>query len=319
MRSFRRHIRRAIQRLVPACLAGWFLLSITRFLAPQAFSTPTDQIFQAHGVIEDVQPQNRVVVIHHAAISNYMDSMTMPFKVRDANELSGLHPGSIVHFELHVSADSSWVAHLVVVGQAPIAAASNNNGTDTPPTGPADDPRYALLHCRFTNELDQPVTLADFHGQALAITFFYTRCPLPDYCPRLSKNFQTASAILTHMSSAPTNWHFLSVTFNPSFDSPSVLHSYAQAYGYDPAHWSFLTGTTSDISELAERCGMKMKNQDGVIVHNFRTLIIDASGRLQMIFPTGGNLSDQIVRQIIQAASPGLPGSTPGKIAGMRN
>jgi protein SCO1/2 len=159
----------------------------------------------------------------------------------------------------------------------------------------------------FTNELGQAVRLNDFRGQALAITFFFTRCPIPDYCPRLSKNFEEASQKLSAMPRGPTNWHFLSVTFDPEFDTPAVLKGYAERYQYDPKHWSFLTGPKEQISELASRADVKTQPANGLITHNFRTLIINAAGQLQMIFPIGGNLSDAIVGEMLKAATAPSP------------
>jgi len=160
-----------------------------------------------------------------------------------------------------------------------------------------------LLYYKFTNELGQAVSLNGYRGQALAITFFYTRCPLPDYCPRLSKNFQEASQKLAAMPDVPTNWHFISITFDPANDTPAMLKAYGGSYGYDPNHWSFLTGPPDKIGELAKSCGVEYEPDAGTINHNFRTLIVDAAGRLQMIFPTTGNLTDQIVAELVKAAA----------------
>jgi cytochrome oxidase Cu insertion factor (SCO1/SenC/PrrC family) len=161
----------------------------------------------------------------------------------------------------------------------------------------------ALWDGTLTNELGRPVTLDSFRGQALAISFFYTRCPMPDFCPRLSKNFQEASRKIEAMTNAPGNWHFLSVSFDPEFDTPPVLQAYGQRYQYDPAHWSFLTGEPEQIGALAQAVGSSYKHVAGTFDHNFRTVILDAAGRVRMIFPTGGNLSDQIVEEILKAAA----------------
>lgn len=290
-------------------MQSWLLALIT-FLFALSASTgaksallpdPAVRVFLAHGVVEELKPDHQVVVIRHQAISGYMQAMTMPFKVKDPDELAGLQRGSQVDFELHVGADESWVAHIIKTGSIALPPLATN--TVTPPAANFSDPKYELLHYKFTNELGQAVSLGDFPGQALAITFFYTRCPLPDYCPRLSKNFASASQKLAALTNAPANWHFLSISFDPEFDSVDVLKAYAQFYQYDPAHWSFLTGSKDKILELAQRCGMTFENKDGVINHNFRTLIIDASGRLQMVFPTSGDLSDEIVTEIVKGAA----------------
>jgi protein SCO1/2 len=252
--------------------------------------------FDARGVILEIKTNSAQVVIRHEAIANYMEGMTMPFNVKTLADLSGLKRGDQVTFQLHVTDDASWVDHLQKIGTVALEETKM-----TPP--PAPHPDKSLLDYKFTNELGQAVSFNDFRGQALAITFFYTRCPLPDYCPRLSKNFQEATRKLEAMTNAPTNWHFISVSFDPEFDTPQMLKNYGLGYGYDPAHWSFFTGPQDKIAELAHRVGVEYQTDNGTINHNFRTLIVDPEGRLQMVFPTSGDLSDQIASEILKAAA----------------
>ena len=178
---------------------------------------------------------------------------------------------------------------------------------------PTPGAKHPLLDYAFTNELGQPVTLGQFRGQALALTFFFTRCPNPDYCPRLSKNFQEAAQKLRATPGAPTNWHFLSVSFDTEYDTPAVLKAYAQRYEYDPAHWSFLTGPPDKIAELAALNDVNFDRKGGFYDHNFRTLIIDPAGALQMMFPITGDISDDIADEILKAlAPPNQPAPSPG-------
>jgi protein SCO1/2 len=264
-------------------------------------SGTNEQTFFAKGVIQEINTDARTVLIRHEAISNYMNAMTMPFKVKDTNVLAGVRAGDKILFRLHVTETESWVDQFTKIG---IVSLKENK----PPNQSTSETqivrgRNPLLDYKFTNELEQAVSLSDFHGRALAITFFYTRCPLPDYCPRLSKNFQEASQKLESMPGVPANWHFLSFSFDPEFDTPQMLKAYGESYQYDPKHWSFLTGPPDKIAELAQQSGVKYESDDGLINHNFRTLIIDASGHLQMIFPTSGDLSDEIVAEIVKAVA----------------
>ncbi len=82
---------------------------------------------------------------------------------------------------------------------------------------------------------------------------------------------------------------------------PVRLKAYGESYQYDPKRWSFLTGPAEKISELARQAGVSYEPDAGTFNHNFRTLILDASGQLQMVFPTSGDLSDQIVSEIRRA------------------
>jgi protein SCO1 len=171
------------------------------------------------------------------------------------------------------------------------------------PVSSQEPKSHPLLDFAFTNELGQPVTLNSFRGQALAITFFFTRCPIPDFCPRLSKNFAEASHQLSQSSNAPTNWHFLSISFDPEFDTPAILKAYGEKYHYDPARWSFITGPKDKLAELARLSNVQVEPDSGLFKHNFRTMIIDAAGRVQMVFPMGGDLSEAIVSEVIKAAT----------------
>src|SRR6185437_3513694 len=243
--------------------------------------------FSGRGVILEIKPDTAQVVIRHDAIAGYMDGMTMPFKVKDRAPLTELKRGDQVTFRLHVTADESWVDHFQKIGVVSLPEAKTNS---QPAKISAPRPDKSLLDYKFTNELGQAVSFNDFRGQALAITFFYTRCPLPEFCPRLSKNFQQASRKLEAMTNAPTNWHFISVSFDPGTDTPQVLKNYGLSYGYDPAHWSFFTGPQDKIAELARDTGVQYDASGGTINHNFRTLIINPEGHLQMVFPISGDL-----------------------------
>src|SRR5271154_2505069 len=122
----------------------------------------------------------------------------MPFKVKVQTELAGFQRGDEITFQLHVTETESWVDHIVKIGTVPLAENKKTAESLAEKTSRAhlENP---LLDYKFTNELGQAVSLNDFRGQALAVTFFYTRCPLPEFCPRLSKNFQEASQKLESM------------------------------------------------------------------------------------------------------------------------
>lgn len=278
----------------------WYPVNASEFPSSSNIVASLPREFVANGTVEGIQPEAGIIVIRHGAISNYMAAMTMPFRVRRQTDLAGLNTGDEIRFKLHVTDSESWVDQFVKTRTSSLVVENKSGPPAVAPT--ADLPGNPLLDYKFTNELGQAVSLNEFRGQALAVTFFYTRCPLPDFCPRLSKNFQEASQKIEAMTNAPANWHLLSISFDTEFDSPATLRAYGGGYQYDPAHWSFLTGPPDKIAELARECGVRYQSDNGTINHNFRTLIIDATGHLQMIFPTGGNLSDQIVTEIIKAA-----------------
>lgn len=189
-------------------------------------AVPASRVFDVTGVMREMKDDGRTVVIRHQAIPGYMGAMTMPFHVRNSNEVAGVRLGDEVSFRLHVTDETSWIENVRRTGQAtgrhipfPAVPASTNR---LEAFGLMSIPEFAL-----TNEFGERVRLRDFKGSAVAMTFFFTRCPLPEYCPRLSKNFRGAIEKLKAMPGGPTNFHFLSVSFDP-MDVPGVLRAYAR-------------------------------------------------------------------------------------------
>jgi protein SCO1/2 len=289
--------------IVRAGFSAWlFTTCVGTAAEPLALSEPSksnEKSFAARGIVKELNPGGKTVLVSHEAITNYMDGMTMPFKVKESQELTGLAVGDRISFQLHVNETESWIGQIAKIGTVQLDEAIQHATTQ----GPHAAGSHSLLAFKFTNELGQAVSLGGFRGQALAITFFFTRCPIPDYCPRLSKNFQEASRKLSSLQGGPTNWHFLSVSFDTEVDSPRVLKAYGEMYDYDPAHWSFLTGPADKVAELARASDVTFERDGGSFNHNFRTLIIDPTGHLQTVFPTGGDLSDAIVEEILKAAA----------------
>ena len=156
---------------------------------------------------------------------------------------------------------------------------------------------------RFTNQVGQAVSLSQFRGQALALTFIFTRCPFPTFCPLMSNNFQKAQDALLANPNAPTNWHLLTISFDPEFDTPGQLKAYAARQHADPARWDFLTGTLVDITALSEQVGLQFwRDPAGGINHNLRTVVVDARGRVQKIFIENKWTVEELTDEIIKAA-----------------
>ena len=289
----------------------WLAFLIVGFAGvfpPTSSQAGTTNYF-VRGVLKGVKQNEHQLVIAHEDIPNFMDAMTMPFSVKDAAILTNVAIGGKITFQLRVTETESWVDHIehfdVSQSTARRLPASSKSDfrpeakTNSAATGRSKNP---LRNYKFMNELGQPVSLSDFRGQAIALTFFFTRCPIPEFCPRLSRNFEAVQRRLRGMENAPTNWHLLSVTFDPAHDTPEVLKAYGTSYHYDPVHWSFLTGPKDKIAELARLCDVTFDPDNGFFNHNFRTLIIDASNHLRMAFPTSGDISGSIVQELLKAA-----------------
>lgn len=269
-----------------------------------AAPTTNQRVFQVKGVVKAIKPAEKEIDIKHEAIPDYMPSMTMPFDVKDTNELAGLVPEQPISFRLTVTDTEGWVDRIKALG--PPARTSSNSSPAQPihmvqplQTG------EPLPDYRLTNQLGQVINTAQFKGHALAITFLFTRCPFPTFCPRLANDFADTQQKMLALQNGPTNWHLLTISFDPDFDRPEVLKSYGEAHNYDPVHWTFATGALADVSSLGDLFGLVFwRDSTGSISHNMRIAVIDASGRFQKLFEGKDWTSNDLVAEMVKAARP---------------
>ena len=270
--------------------------------APAADS---QQAYPARGIIREVSPDLRKAVIRHEAIANYMPAMTMAFKVQDTNELKGLAVGDTVTFSLTTTDDTHWIH-----GVKKVAGPINTPSPATRPISPASriaelklgDP---LTDCELLSEDGKRVRFSDFRGKALAFTFFFTRCPLPDYCPRMGNNFAKTRELILGRTGTTTNWQFLSISFDPEFDKPEVLAGYANAYRAGNAdRWLFAAAPRKALAELAPRLDLMIhRDVDGSISHNLRTVVLDPQGRISRQFDGNEWTAQQLADAMLDTAS----------------
>jgi protein SCO1/2 len=262
------------------------------------------QIFQVKGLVKEVNLMEKSVTIKHDEVTGYMPAMTMPFDVRDTNELAGIEPGDPVTFRLLVTDTEGWIDQIRKTGPKrndPPTTGTVRLVRDVEPLSEGDlFPEY-----QFTNQFGKLFSTKEFQGQALAITFLFTRCPFPNYCPLMTKNFAAVQEKLSSMANGPTNWHLLTLSFDPEYDTPAVLRRYAEATHYDPQRWTFGTGPLIDITAIAEQFGlMFVRDQPGGLPnHNLRTAVISASGRVQKIFARNEWTPDELAAEMVKAAA----------------
>ena len=133
-----------------------------------------------------------------------------------------------------------------------------------------------------TNQQGRAFRLADFRGKAVVLTFIYTRCPLPNYCPLMSKNF--ASLQKRFENEFPGRVELLSVSFDPQFDTPEVLREYAARFGAGAKNWTVATGSTEQVDFVTELFGLIREPAGGLINHDLRTALISPEGKLVQVW-----------------------------------
>jgi protein SCO1/2 len=240
--------------------------------------------FPGHGVIQELPSGGGTVVIRHEEIPGYMPKMTMEFTVQNTNDLRGLQTGDEIDFVLKVSRQESRIEELHRTRAGALPAATGQSLTELAQVAKLK-PGDPMPDGELLAENGQKVHLSDFHGKALAFTFIFTRCPVPEFCPRMSQRFNQARELLLHMAGGPTNWQFLSISFDAQFDTPAVLAGYADYYReQSPDRWLFAAAPTNVLAEMASQLDFRFTNDSGCLVHNLRTAVLDPQGRLYRLF-----------------------------------
>lgn len=298
-------------------LAGALLLLCGCEHKSSTAATATDtnrQVFQVKGLLKELKQNGKTVVIAHEEIPDYMVAMTMDFDVKDKNELKGLQPNDYLAFQMVVTKDDGWIENLrKIPAPAPADAGkiitlggTNDTNAVTFRKSPIVEPLSLgdkVPDYKFTNQFGMPISLAQYQGRALGVTFIFTRCPFPTFCPRMSQFFQKAQTALKAQSN--TNWALLSLSFDPAWDTPERLHRYATPYNLDSNHWQFATSDLWTVDGFSEQVGLTFYRATPTALpeHNLRTVVIDAKGRLQKIYLGNEWTPEEFAEEMLKAAA----------------
>jgi protein SCO1/2 len=214
-----------------------------------------EQRFDLRGKVMGIDKSAGTVTLQHEAIPGYMAAMTMDYPVKDRWAFDVLKTGQTVRATLVVASDRAWLEGIVVAEEAkPDTKSPEANESGQSALG-KEVPDFLLI-----NQDGKRIHLHQYRGKALLLTFIYTRCPLPNYCPLLSKNFAEILEQTEGDSKLRASVHLLSVSIDPEFDKPAVLRSYGQtcaggSHAFD--RWEFASGTPEQVRSVAEFFGLK--------------------------------------------------------------
>jgi protein SCO1 len=259
------------------------ILSLALLLGGAACSRAPS--YEVVGQIVAVDPARQEITVKHNDIKGFMPGMTMTFRMRDPGLMSGKQPGDLIRARLVVQDSLGYLTAVDVTGHAPL--------TEPPPSRSAIDvvaPGQPAPDVRLVDQDGTERHLSEWRGLVVAVTFIYTRCPLPDFCPLMDRQFAAVQREAAADSQLKDRLHLVSITLDPSFDTPAILLAHARQLGARPEVWSFATGTPDDLDRFGSRFGVSVMRDDpsgGGLVHNLRTAVIDREGRLTTIF--GGN------------------------------
>jgi protein SCO1 len=246
--------------------------------------TAADREYTVKGMVLRADPANRTFVVSHEKIAGLMDSMIMPFDVRDTRDLAGVVPGAVVEFTLVVGDRSAYATKIKIqrhqsVEQDPrtarrLAVMRQMAGlAEKPLEVGARVPDFTLIdHTR------QPVRFSSLAGKVVVINFIYTRCALPQFCLRVSNDFGVLQKRFARELGKDVV--LLTITFDPQRDTPEALAAYAARWKPDPKTWHFLTGPVADVRKVCALFGVEYFPDEGLMNHSLRTAVIDRKGTL---------------------------------------
>lgn len=255
--------------------------------SPQATADPNVQVYHLRGKVVSSDAASGTVMIDGEAIPGYMEAMTMPYQLKDPNVLSELHPGDTITADVLVSKTSQQTVlldHVVVVSQA------------KPDYKPADvyhvpAPGDEVPDFTLRNQDGREIRFHQFRGEDLLITFIYTQCPMPNFCPLMSRNFAQINRDLEADPALYARTHLLSVSFDPQRDTPRQLRAYGATYlgGSSPAafkHWDFAVPSQSELKkmDLYFDVGVTYGPHDA-ISHTLSTTLIGPDGKVAQYYP----------------------------------
>jgi protein SCO1/2 len=270
----------------------------------QPDSSQNFKAYHLRGKVVSTDAAKGEVTLNHEAIPGFMDAMTMPYKLKDASILGELHPGDVITADLLVSQDPDadvLLDHIVVVAQGK---------PDYLPkvTYHVPAPGDAVPDFKLRNQDGRPIHIGQFNGKALVITFIYTRCPSPDFCPRVTRNFASLDKQLAANPALYAKTHLLSISFDPEHDTPARLRAYGATYiGSDTknafAHWDFAVPEKPVLAEMAKFFDLGMtENADSTITHTLSTTLIGPDGKVVRFYPGNEWTPEQVLADLKQSA-----------------
>ncbi len=240
------------------------------------------------GIVRAVDSKAGSVTIRHEAIPGFMKAMTMPFTVKNQDLLDDVRPGDEVEGTLRVEREGKDVVDfeltdLVVARPAPTQGLTLNLSGGEATLSPASRvlrPGEMVPDFTMTDQDGTTHALSDFRGKVVALTFIYTRCPLPEFCPRMDKTFSALAEAVAAVPERAEEIRLLSVSFDPENDTPAVLAEHARTRGAKPPLWTFAVASHAELAKVARPLGLSYGPGKDEVIHNLVIAVIDPDGRL---------------------------------------
>lgn len=278
------------------------IIALAAAIIGAACAAPAEtRSYQLTGQLLVVKPETKEVLVRHEDIPGFMPAMTMPYVVKDEASLKGRAPGDLIKATLVVGDERAYLSEIVKTGAAPVPE-------DARTTIPAAagvhilQPGDAVPETPLLDQDGSTITLKDFRGSAVAVSFIYTRCPLPQFCPFIDRRFGEVQQLAAADPALAGKIKLVSISFDPKFDTEAMLRTHAKKAGADPAIWRFASAGEPTVDRLAAEFGINViREKDGSITHNLRTAVVDPAGRISSMLDNNAWTAEELAASLKHA------------------
>ncbi len=274
--------------------------------SPEAPQVLAPRMFDVRGILLAIDFAGQSVTVAHEEIPDYMPAMTMPFDVKTMAEVEPLKAGAAIGFKLVVTEKSSWIegVHKIDPALVKLPPKPADGATSTRVERLREGDRLPEFH--LVDSKLRAITRETFTGKPLVLTFIFTRCPLPNYCPLMMDNLQHIERVIAEEPALAEDLQLLTVSFDSEFDTPEVLARYAQPHTQDTDRWRFATGTAAETQRLTQAFSIQVQPESGTISHGLCTALIGPDGTIQKLWRGNGWKPEEVVAALRELKGGGI-------------
>lgn len=251
---------------------------------------PTTEVkeFTLVGAVKKVEKETREITIRHEKIAGFMEAMTMSFRIDDQAVLDEVRPGDQVEGKLQVQQENGQTKDYRLVDlrvvkpalAAPLVLDLSGPAPQLRTRPKRLQPGDPVADFAMTGQDGKTFKLSDLRGYVVVLTFIYTRCPLPDFCPYMDRKFSDLAMSIGAFPRRAEKIRLLSVSFDPDHDTPEILRKHAQIRGATPPLWTFAVASHEELARITGPLGLVYGPGKDEIIHNLCTAVIDQNGHL---------------------------------------
>ena len=287
----------------------FFLACLVCTGCQSAASTESDPANQKRydlsGKVVSIDRLQKRARIDHEEVPGFMERMTMDFPIKEDWVWNELKPGALVRAELVVDSSAKepyWLEKIsILAGADP----SQQNVEEKRP----EQVGKTVPNLSLTDQNGKKFTFADYRGKALAVTFIYRECPLPEYCIKMSRQFSDMANRIADEPDFKDDIRLLSISFDPERDTPEKLKQYGLGYlGKDAKDdltvWNLAVGTDNEVRAVADFFGLQYETDaadKSQINHSLLTAVIAPDGKVTKIFSGGRWTPDDVLGELKSA------------------